>query len=191
MLDKYNLLCYNLVRRWIMQTLYMAILFFVLQLINVIFSIIKSLLLFKGTKFQAAITNAVYYSLYTVIVIFMVSDFTENAVWNWIIKISIVFVTNFVGAFISFEITDLLRKDKIWEVTALFKKQDEINEAFSEFNSQSIDCYISHSSSNGLNVLKIYSANRKTSKIIDKIIKKYKTKTIVHEENGVLYSKNA
>ncbi len=174
-----------------MQTLYMAILFFILQLINVIFSVIKSLLLFKGTKFQAAITNAVYYSLYTVIVIFMVSDFTENAIWNWIIKISIVFVTNFVGAFISFEITDFLRKDKIWEVTAIFKNRDEINEAFSKFNSQNIDCYISHSSSNGFNVLKIYSDNRKTSKIIDKIIKKYKTKTIVHEENGVLYSKNA
>jgi len=169
-----------------MQTLYMAILFFVLQLINVIMSTIRSILTIKGTRLQAAITNAVYFSFYTIIVVLMVSDFTDNVIWNWIIKISIVFVTNFLGVFISFKITNKARKDKMWEIIAIFSDENEMAEAICIFDRDNVPNYPACSNKKNLNILKIYSSDRKISKNINQILKQYQVKTIIHEENGIL-----
>ena len=160
----------------------LILLFFILQLINVILSTIKYLLTIKGTKLRAAFINAFYYSVYAVIVIFTVKDFTNNLVWNWTIKLSIVFVTNFIGVLISFKIMDAFHKEKIWELIILFKSEEEIEKAVNELNDLNIPNYIACKNTN-LNVLKVYSDNRKTSRIINKIIDKYSIKIIAHEEN--------
>lgn len=160
----------------------LILLFFILQLINVILSTIKYLLTIKGTKLRAAFINAFYYSIYAVIVIFTVKDFTDNILWNWIIKLGIVFITNFIGVLISFKIMDIFHKEKIWELIILFKYSEEIEKAVNELNDLNIPNYIACKNID-LNVLKVYSDSRKTSRIINKIIDKYSIKIIAHEEN--------
>lgn len=169
-----------------MNVFYMTALFFVLQLANVIVSTIRSILTIKGTRLQAAIINAIYFSFYTVIVVFIVSDFTSNQILNWIIKISVVFVTNFFGVFISFKITNKARKDKMWEIVAIFSDKNEMSQAISIFDENKVPNYPACSNEKNLNILKIYSSGRKASKEINDVLKKYQVKTIIHEENGIL-----
>lgn len=166
-----------------MNIFYMTALFFILQLLNVIMSTVRSILTIKGTRLQAALVTAVYFSFYTVIVVFIVSDFTDNVILNWVIKISVVFITNFFGVFISFEITNRVRKDKMWEIVAFFTLKEEMKDAASIFDEAKIPNY---SACSKFNILRIYSSSKKMSKEINQILKKYQVKTTIHEENGIL-----
>lgn len=110
------------------------IIFAFLQLFNVILSTIKTVIQIKGNKISATIANAIYYGFYTIVVIFMTSDFGFGEVWNTVIKVAVTFVSNLIGTYIGMSIMERLRKDKLWKIEASVLSQytEEIHKQLNE-----------------------------------------------------------
>ena len=98
-----------------------------LSIINVVFSTIKSITTIKSSPLVASLVSAVYYGLYTVVLIYTVSDFP---LWQ---KVLITAICNFVGVFIVKWIEAKRRKDRLWEVRATIPAEytDTLHEALS------------------------------------------------------------
>jgi len=104
---------------------YYLYLFFILQLINVILSTIKSIATIKGTRKSAALMNGIYYGYYTfVIKAISTWEFThffgleinkEYTVW---FAAGVTLITNVIGVWFSLYILAKLRdrnkKDELW-----------------------------------------------------------------------------
>ena len=161
------------------------LLFTVLQLINVVLSTIKSIVTVKGTTFQSALMNTVYYSLYTIIVIYTVSDFGCGS-WDLPIKIAIVGVTDFVGVYISAFIMNKLRKDRLWEIVATVDMSESIyapNLIEENLKDHKISYNIMETKKANEYVFHIYSKSQKESQTIKTILNEWKVKYFVHEES--------
>lgn len=98
------------------------LLFFLLSVINVIFSTIKSIITIKGGKFSASLISAGYYAFYNIVLIYSVADF------GIIEKCIITFGTNLVGVFLVKLFEEKIRKDQLWkiETTILSERQETI-----------------------------------------------------------------
>ena len=86
--------------------------FVALSVVNVVLSTIKSIMTIKSGKVMASIINAVYFGLYTVVVIYTVCDLP---LW---LKVAVTAVTNLIGVFVVKWIEEKMRKDKLWKVEA-------------------------------------------------------------------------
>lgn len=95
--------------------------FIILNIINVILHTVKSLCTTKGSKFIAALSNALAYGLYTVVVIYMVCDLP--LFW----KVFIVAVCNFIGVYIVKLIEEKATKDKLWRLSITIPKTFLVN----------------------------------------------------------------
>lgn len=161
------------------------LLFTILQLINVVLSTIKSIVTVKGTTFQSALMNTIYYSLYTIIVIYTVSDFGCGA-WDLLIKIAIVGITDFIGVYISAWLMNRFKKDKLWEIVATVDQSVSIyaveltEMALKESN---ISYNVTPTQKQNEYVFHIYSKNQTESQTIKAILNEWKAKYIVHEES--------
>ena len=89
-----------------------AIIFFALMtVINVTFSTIRSLCTIKGGKWLSAITNAVCYGFYPLIVMLTAKD--TVTIW---VNMIITAVANFVCVWLIKLVEEKARKDKMWKV---------------------------------------------------------------------------
>lgn len=88
----------------------LLITFIILSIFNVILSTIKSILTVQGSKTLAAAINAVYFGLYTIVIIYMTC---ELALW---LKVAITAATNFIGVYIVKYIEERARKDRLWKI---------------------------------------------------------------------------
>lgn len=91
-----------------------AIIFFALMtVINVTLSTIRSLCTIKGGKWLSAITNAICYGFYPLIVML-----TAKGTVGIIINMIITAVANFVCVWLIKLVEEKARKDKLWKVEA-------------------------------------------------------------------------
>lgn len=108
--------------------------FVILNIVNVIIQTIKSLATVKCGKGMAAITNAVAYGLYTVVVVYMVC---ELPLW---LKVVVVGACNLVGVFVVKWFEEKAQKDKLWKVemtvgdTSRLRLSAELEKAGISFN---------------------------------------------------------
>ena len=160
------------------------LLFTILQLINVVLSTIKSIVTVKGTTFQSALMNTIYYSLYTIIVIYTVSDFGCGA-WDLLIKIAIVGITDFIGVYISAWLMNSFKKDKLWEITAtVLNDNNDIDYIIEELEKENISFNMIFTFNEKEVVFHIYSKSQKESQIIKNLLDSMTyAKYIVHEES--------
>lgn len=84
--------------------------FVVLNVINVIIQTVRSITTINCGKVVAALTNAIAYGLYTVVVVYMVCDLP---LW---LKVIVVALCNLVGVYIVKFIEEKGRKDKLWKI---------------------------------------------------------------------------
>ena len=87
------------------------LLFTVATIINIILSTIRSLCTIKGGKMISAITNAVCYGFYPLIVMLTAKD-TVSIITNMVITA----IANFVCVYAIKLIEEKARKDKLWKV---------------------------------------------------------------------------
>lgn len=101
----------------------LIILFFVLTIINVIFSTIKSIITINGSPFVASFISALYYGYYNIVLIYTVADFP---LWQ---KVAVTFICNLIGVYIVKWAEARARKDKLWkvELTVPTKYKDAID----------------------------------------------------------------
>lgn len=161
------------------------LLFTILQLINVVLSTIKSIVTVKGTTLQSALMNMVYYSLYTIIVIYTVSNFGYGK-WDLWIKVGIVAITDFIGVYISAWVMARFRKDRLWEIVATVNQSESIyapSLVEQNLTDKGISFNIMTTKKYNEYVFHIYSKSQKESIEIKKILNEWNAKYVVHEES--------
>ena len=97
-----------------------AIIFFALMtIINVTLSTIRSLCTIKGGKWLSAITNAVCYGFYPLIVML-----TAKGTVTILVNMIITAVANFVCVWLIKLVEEKARKDKMWKVEMAIPKEE-------------------------------------------------------------------
>ena len=107
--------------------MYAIIFFAIMTIINVTLSTIRSLCTIKGGKWLSAITNAVCYGFYPLIVMLTAKD--TVTIW---VNMIITAVANFVCVWIIKFIEEKARKDKLWKFEATFEHNEKRLEIIKE-----------------------------------------------------------
>ena len=171
------------------QTNLMIMLFFALQLINVVLQTLKSIITVKGTTTQSALMNALAFGLYTIIVVFTAGDFTGNYTTDLIIKIIVTMLTNLIGVYISAWILKKFKKDKLWKVESTIVMPYIPNIPYSDKKNKfltdkhyNLSYHYIELERQGEFLFSFYCKTQKESHNLKKILKTYNAKYIVQEE---------
>lgn len=149
-----------------------TVLFFILNLINVILSTIRSILTVKSTPFVSMVINTISYTFYSGIVKLVSSQ-------DMMVVLITTALTNILGVYIARFILDKTKKDKLWRITATIPKcidSKEIASKLEEKNIQSVT-YIGES----VKLIDIYSKTQGESVIIKETLAPLKVKYSVVE----------
>lgn len=92
-------------------------LFVVLNIVNVILQTVKALATNKGGKWSAAISNAVSYGVYTILLVYMTCDLTLFT------KAAIVAITNLIGVYIVKLFEEKMQKEHLWKIELTVNKE--------------------------------------------------------------------
>lgn len=147
--------------------------FIILNIANVIIQTIKSIATISWGKIGAAVTNAIAYGLYTVVVVYMNAD-GLGLFW----KALIIGIANLVGVYVVKLFEEKSRKDKLWEIRATVSR---IN--ITKLDSDLHKALISHNyiTAQNYGVFNCYCPTQKESMIVKEILAKYNAKYFVSE----------
>jgi uncharacterized protein YebE (UPF0316 family) len=152
------------------------ILFIILQVINVILSTIKSIVMIKGSKWGAIIANTIYFGVYTAVLKQI------SAIDNLLILVVITMLANFFGTWIGIVITDKLRKADLWIIKTVIRI-GYVKEYKKALNDAGIK-YISYQTTwDEYTAIDIFSENRTQSKKIKEILLKFKAKYSIYKSH--------
>ena len=149
--------------------------FFVVSLINVILSTMKSVLTIKATREIATLMNAVSYGFYAMVIKSMGS-------FDVYLVVVVTVVTNLIGVYFSMWVLSKLRKDKLWKVSIIASIEDSekirvlLKENDLGYNRYDINT--KYGVSDGLD---IYSHTQAQSKILREILENFNVKYHVVE----------
>lgn len=149
------------------------VLFIILQVVNVILSTIKSIVLIKGHKWATIIANTIYFGVYTAVLKQLT---TIDNLWVLVI---ITMVANFIGTWIGIEVTEKLRKADLWIIKTVVPIEciKEYKAALNEANIK----YISYQTTwDECTAVDIFSENRTQSKTIKAILDQFNAKYSVY-----------
>lgn len=151
----------------------LLITFIILNILNVIIQTVKSIMTIKCGKTLAAISNAVAYGLYTVVLVYMSCDLTTLE------KALIVGGCNLVGVYIVKSLEEKTNKDKLWkiEMTCPIGYTEDIIHAL-ETNKLSFNTYDIDTEYFGINV---YAPTQAESEKVKKIVDRFDVKYFVIE----------
>lgn len=157
-----------------------VVFFFFVQLINVIFNTLKTIITSRAKKAPAAIINALTFGFYT-LVIALTAD-----IGNLWVNMAITVIANLIGVYFSIAVLDKLRKDRLWEITATVEGGASLLDVDNRLKGAGISYNLQGTNRDYEGVFNIYSKNQKESIIIKQILKDNNAKYIVHEENKIL-----
>ena len=153
--------------------------FIVLNVVNVIIQTIKSIATVSWGKWGASIANAIAYSLYTVVVIFMNAD-GLGIMW----KAIIIGLANLVGVYVVKLFEEKKRKDRLWKIEATFEHKENF------IQSLKLWAELEHISINYIDIDKYYVVNfyaptQNASKLIKDFILRFNGKYFVSETKNL------
>jgi uncharacterized protein YebE (UPF0316 family) len=152
------------------------ILFIILQVINVILSTIKSIVMIKGSKWGAIIANTIYFGVYTAVLKQI------SAIDNLLVLVIITMLANFFGTWVGIIITDKLRKADLWIIKTVIRI-GYVKEYKKALNDAGIK-YISYQTTwDEYTAIDIFSENRTQSKKIKEILLKFKAKYSIYKSH--------
>lgn len=152
------------------------ILFIILQVINVILSTIKSIVMIKGNKWGAIIANTIYFGVYTAVLKQI------SAIDNLFILVIITMLANFFGTWVGIVITDKLRKADLWIIKTVIRI-GYVKEYKKALNDAGIK-YISYQTTwDEYTAIDIFSESRTQSKKIKEILLKFKAKYSIYKSH--------
>ena len=148
-------------------------LFIILQIVNVILSTIKSIVLSKGYKWGTIISNTIYFGIYTAVLkqLALIDDM--------FLLVVITMIANFFGTWVGFDILERIRKADLWIVKTVVKI-DRIKDYKAALNEAGIK-YISYQTTwDECTAVDIFSESLDESKIIKKILEQFDAKYSVY-----------
>ena len=149
--------------------------FFAMQLVNVILNTLKTCVIAKGNKVWASVISGICFGFYTFVVFYTAKDFMN--LWA---KAGITVVTNLIGTYFSMWLLEKLQKDKLWEIVANVKYEEQKDEIQKNLNESKM-CYNIVKNNKGYTFY-IYSQNQNESAIIKKVLDNSNAKYFVHSE---------
>lgn len=153
------------------QVINIAVIFFILQLINVILNTAKTLIMTRtDNPHLSALINAITYGFYTAVV-------KQIATLDLSITIAIVIATNVVGVYFTYWLKTKFKKDNLWKVEIYVPSdigQTLLTKTFEKAN-------ISHVLT-APNFITAYCYTQQESAIVNKTIK------MIGVENNIKYN---
>lgn len=152
------------------------IVFFVLALVNVMLSTLKSVWTVKGSRGQATLINAIAYG-FNAIIIKQITTFDATT------TVAVTILSNLVGVYCSMYLLDYIRKDRVWTISVTAHDMVTGNNIINELNNNDIAfrvCTIQKKTKDTIG-LDIFSESKEQSDIIKTILDKYKVKYHVFE----------
>lgn len=153
--------------------------FFILQLINVILSTIKTIVTVKGKIWLAALINGIYYGFYTFI-IKGIGDANFKSFCGFEINISsvliialITVITNLIGVYVSLKILELIKKDELWLIKVTVRTEFYMN-LIEDLHNEKLKFVRLNSDWEDMKAIEIYSYNKEQSRKAISLLKKYK-----------------
>jgi uncharacterized protein YebE (UPF0316 family) len=149
------------------------LLFIILQVVNVILSTIKSIVMIRGNKWATIIANTIYFGIYTAVIKQVTS--IDN-IW---VLIGVTMAANFIGTWVGLNITEKMRKADLWTIKTVVKIEyiKEYKKALNEANIK----YISYQTTwDEYTAIDIFSENRSQSKVIKEILEEFNAKYSIH-----------
>lgn len=158
----------------------LILIYLALQTIYVILNTLTTIWKINGGKWLAAVSSGVCYALYVYVLIYTAADFP-----NWI-KALLTFITNCVGVLVSRVITEKLRKNRLWEITATVDKTKAEN-LINLLNTENPQFTFNYNEVSGNKIVfHFYSENKKQSTQIKQYLVAVNAKYFVHEEQAQL-----
>lgn len=151
----------------------LLMIYIILNVVNVLLQTIKSIATIKGGKLVSALTNAIAYGLYTVVVVYMMCDLP---LW---LKATIIGLCNLVGVYIVKWLEEKARRDKLWKVEMTVR--NERAEDLAEMLKMARISFNSVATSGLDTVFNVYSKTQKESLAIKEMAKKFHAKYFVTE----------
>ena len=148
--------------------------FIILNVVNVVIQTIKSIATVNWGKWAAAITNAIAYGLYTLVVIFMSAE-GLGILW----KALIIALANLVGVYAVKLWEEKSRKDKLWLVQASLKAENTYF-MHKELKAKNIPHNYIENVGN-LTIFNCYCATQNESLVVKELLNKYHAKYFVSE----------
>jgi uncharacterized protein YebE (UPF0316 family) len=149
------------------------LLFIILQVVNVILSTIKSIVLIKGSKWGSIIANTIYFGVYTAVLKQI------SAIDNLLLLVIITMLANFFGTWAGIAITEKLRKADLWTIKAIVKT--EYLKDFKQALNESGLMYISYQTTwDEYSAVDIFSESRAQSEAVKPILTKFNTRYSIH-----------
>ena len=155
--------------------MYAIIFFAIMTIINVTLSTIRSLCTIKGGKWLSAITNAVCYGFYPLIVMLTAKD--TVTIW---VNMIITAVANFVCVWIIKFIEEKARKDKLWKFEATFEHNEKRLEIIKE-SCELHDIPYNYIDIGKYYIINFYAKSQEESEIIKAFIDSHNGKYFVSE----------
>ena len=142
------------------------ILFIILQVVNVILSTVKSIVMIRGNKWASIVCNTIYYSFYTLVI----KQLTKiDNIW---ILAGVTAGANFIGTWVGMTVLEKIRKTELWRISTTVKK-----DILSEYKSALLKAkikFISYETTwEDYSVVDIFSESKKQTKVIKYILKTY------------------
>ncbi len=151
----------------------LLMIYIILNVVNVLLQTIKSIATIKGGKLVSALTNAIAYGLYTVVVVYMMCDLP---LW---LKATIIGLCNLVGVYIVKWLEEKARRDKLWKIEMTVR--NERAEDLAEMLKMARISFNSVATSGLDTVFNVYSKTQKESLAIKEMAKKFHAKYFVTE----------
>ena len=151
----------------------LLMIYIVLNVVNVLLQTIKSIATIKGGKLVSALTNAIAYGLYTVVVVYMMCDLP---LW---LKATIIGLCNLVGVYIVKWLEEKARRDKLWKIEMTVR--NERAEDLAEMLKMARISFNSVATSGLDTVFNVYRKTQKESLAIKEMAKKFHAKYFVTE----------
>lgn len=151
------------------------LIFFGINLVNVMLSTMKSILTIKSTRLIATIFNASSYGFYALIV-------KQMSGFDTYVVVTVTIIANLIGVYFSMWLLDKLKKDKVWKIQIVASEND-----FTQLKMQFINHGISFNNYDiytkyGLSVgVDVFSNNQTESALVKEILAHYKVKYNVSE----------
>ena len=151
----------------------LLMIYIMLNIVNVLLQTVKSIATIKGGKLVSALTNAIAYGLYTVVVVYMMCDLP---LW---LKATVIGLCNLVGVYIVKWLEEKARRDKLWKVEMTVR--NERAEDLAEMLKMARISFNSVATSGLDTVFNVYSKTQKESLAIKEMAKKFRAKYFVTE----------
>ena len=154
---------------------YGILIFFVVNLINVMLSTVKSIWTVKSTRMMATVINALSYGFYALIV-------KQMANYQLEVVVGVTIIANLIGVYFSMWLLDRFKKDKLWKISVIIMGKDylEIRDSLLAndigFNDYEINTKYGYSVG-----LDIFSKSQDESRFIKKLFDEYSVKYHVME----------